>query len=85
MIPSRRTRFAVISAIVLAAALTGCGSLGAPGADPSCPDAATALSALDVVPAARTATGPSTACLASNGVVAVRAAGTTSSALSAVA
>lgn len=71
MIPSRRTRFAVISAIVLAAALTGCGSLGAPGADPSCPDAATALSALDVVPAARTATGPSTACLASNGVVAV--------------
>lgn len=71
MIPSRRTRLALISAIVLAAALTGCGSSTAPGADPTCPDAATALTALDLVPDARTATGPSTACLASNGVVAV--------------
>lgn len=71
MIPSRRTRLALIAAIVLAAALTGCGSLGAPEADPSCPDAATALSALDLAPDVRAATGPSTACLASNGVVAV--------------
>ena len=71
MTPSRRTRLALISAIVLAAALTGCGSSTAPGADPTCPDAATALTALDLVPDARTATGPSTACLASNGVVAV--------------
>lgn len=71
MIPSRRTRLALISAIVLAAALTGCGSSTAPGADPTCPDAATALTALDLVPDARTAAGPSTACLASNGVVAV--------------
>mgnify|MGYP003146835657 CR=1 FL=1 len=75
----RRAILTVISVSIVASALTGCGSSAAPEIDPSCPDSRAALSALEIVADVRTATGPSTACLASNGVVAV--ADTTSPAL----
>jgi len=75
----RRAILTVISVSIVASALTGCGSSAAPEIDPSCPDSRAALSALQIVADVRTATGPSTACLASNGVVAV--ADTTSPAL----
>lgn len=71
MHPFRRAILTLISLSVVASALTACGSSAAPEVDPSCPDAAAALSTLELVADARTATGPSTACLASNGVAAV--------------
>lgn len=67
----RRALTALVAAGVLAGALTGCSAAPGSQVDPSCPDAATALSALELVDDVRAATGPSTACLASNGVVAV--------------
>ncbi|GAA5201243.1 heme/hemin ABC transporter substrate-binding protein [Microbacterium jejuense] len=57
-----------LAVVVAAVMLSGCAAATAQTADPSCPDADVPLASLTLVDDPRTATGPSTACLASNAI-----------------
>ncbi|GAA1704645.1 hemin ABC transporter substrate-binding protein [Microbacterium sediminicola] len=63
-----RASAALALAAVSLGVLTGCTIASASEVDVTCPYAAQPLDTLDLVPDVRTATGQSTACLASNGI-----------------